>query len=56
MRNESDFTNDDDFWEDDNIYNEDVRDEMLENDELKAEEVAFLNGYDEVDAAEPSEL
>jgi len=33
--------------EDKNIYLEDVRDQLLEDDELTPTEVAFMKGYDE---------
>jgi hypothetical protein len=33
--------------EDESIYSEDVRDEMLDNDEISAFEAGFMAGYDE---------
>ena len=33
--------------EDDNIYSENVREQLLENDELTPTEVGFMKGYDE---------
>jgi len=33
--------------DDESIYSEDVRDELLENDELSPQEAAFMQGYDE---------
>ena len=32
---------------DDSIYSEDVREELLENDELSPEEAGFMKGYEE---------
>lgn len=33
--------------EDDSIYSEDVRDQLLEDDEISPNELGFMNGYDE---------
>ena len=33
--------------DDDSIYSEDVREQLLENDELTPTEVGFMKGYDE---------
>ena len=33
--------------EDDSIYSEDVREQLLEDDELSPEEAGFMKGYDE---------
>lgn len=33
--------------EDESIYSEDVREQLLEDDELSPEEAAFMKGYDE---------
>ena len=33
--------------EDESIYSEDVRDQLLEDDELSPMEAAFMKGYDE---------
>ncbi|MFH1409576.1 MAG: hypothetical protein ABIH34_06720 [Nanoarchaeota archaeon] len=41
------FTENEDIFEDDNVYDEDVRESMLDNDELSGEEAAFIQGYEE---------
>lgn len=33
--------------EDDSIYSEDIRDQLLEDDELTSGEAGFMKGYDE---------
>jgi len=39
---------DEEYFEDDeNIYSEDVRETLLEDDELSPEEEAFMRGYEE---------
>lgn len=35
------------FLEDESIYSEDVRDQLIEDDELSLTEAAFMKGYDE---------
>jgi len=37
----------DESIDDENIYSEDVRDRLLEDDELSPMEAAFMQGYDE---------
>ncbi len=37
----------DNVTEDDSIYSEDVRDQLLEDDEISSIELGFMNGYDE---------
>ena len=37
----------DEITEDDSIYSEDVRDQLLEDDEISPSELGFMNGYDE---------
>lgn len=37
-----------------NVYKKEVRDNLVENDEISPEEEAFMQGYDE--AGEPEEL
>jgi len=37
----------DEVLDDESIYSEDVRDQLLEDDELSPMEAAFMQGYDE---------
>ena len=37
----------DEIIENDNIYSEDVRDQLLDDDEISPSELGFMKGYDE---------
>lgn len=41
------FLLDEEIVDDDSIYSEDVRDRLVEDDELSPEEAGFMKGYDE---------
>ena len=46
MKRKSFFDRDEPAEDDIDIYSDEVRETMLENDELDAAEEAFMNGYD----------
>lgn len=40
----------DTILEDDSIYSEEVREQLLEDDEISSNELGFMKGYEEADA------
>ncbi len=48
MRN-IDVIDEEDYLEDFDFYSEDLRDKMMEEDEISSSEAAFMQGYDQAD-------
>jgi len=47
MEEEQDFFEEKEFIDDESIYSKEVREQLLEDDELSPTEAAFMAGYDD---------
>ena len=52
MVDDEEYLEDEEFYGAKNIYSRNGTDHLLENDEISAEEEAFMNGWDEADTME----